>query len=112
MPYILRNAEKKIVRADVRSIPGGEMVAHDHPDLVAFLKDRGQDPAQVDEILANLRRTDQEMSRAIEDVIMALVQKNVLKMSDMPAEVQDRIAFRVRLRVEIQEIYARASESG
>src|SRR5271156_2636909 len=100
MPYITRDERGKIQKASARSVMGGELVPHNHPDVVEFLKTHGQDPKQVEEALNELRRTDAEMSRAVEDVIMALLKKNILKLTDMPKAVQDRMALRVRLRLQ------------
>ena len=109
MPYIVRDEHGKIIKASARAIHGADLVPHNHAEVVDFLKHHGQDPKQVEEALNELRRTDAEMSRAIEDVIMALLKKNVLKMTDMPKAVQDRMALRVRLRMMIQEVYDQAS---
>lgn len=109
MPYIVRDEHGKLLKVSARSIHGAELVPHSHPDVVEFLKARGQDPKQVEEALGELRRTDAEMSRAVEDVIMALLKKNILKMTDMPKAVQDRMALRVKMRMLIQEIYDQAS---
>lgn len=109
MPFITRDASGKIIRATTQPMPGAEAVPYDHPDLVAFVSVNGQDPAKIDEALAELRRTDADMSRAVEDVVMALLKKNVLKMTDLPKAVQEKMARRVKLRVMIQECYDRAS---
>lgn len=109
MPYILRDANGAITKATVRSIPGAEMLPYDHPDLQAFLRSNGQDPKIVDDALVELRRTDVEMSRAVEDVVMALLKKNILKMTDLPKPLQDRMNARVKLRVTIQDVYDQAS---
>lgn len=109
MPYIVRDEHGKVIKASARSIHGADLVPHNHPEVVEFLKSRGQDPKQVEESLNELRRTDAEMSRAVEDVIMVLLKKNVIKMSDMPKAVQDRMALRVKLRITIQEVYDQAS---
>lgn len=111
MPYIIRSESGKIHRASARSIHGAELVPHSHPEVIEFLKTHGQDPKQVEEALNELRRTDAEMSRAVEDVIMALLKKNLIKMSDLPKAVQDRMALRVKMRVLIQEVYDQASGS-
>jgi len=110
MPYVLRNEAGKIVRASMKMLPGSEMVSHSHPEITEFLKARGQDPGQIDNSLNELRRTDVEMARAVEDVIMVLLKKNILKMTDMPKVVQDRMNLRVKLRVLIQDMYEQASE--
>lgn len=109
MPYILRDETGKIVKASARSLHGGELVPHSHPDVVAFLTTHGQSPKQVEEALGELRRTDSEMSRAVEDVIMVLLKKNVLKLTDLPKAVQDRMQLRVKMRMTIQDVYDLAS---
>ena len=109
MPYILRDETGKIQRASARALVGGELVPHSHPEVVEFLKARGQNPKQVEEALGELRRTDNEMARAVEDVIMVLLKKNLFKMSDLPKPVQDRMSFRVKQRVLIQDIYDQAT---
>lgn len=111
MPYITRDATGKIIRASAGavSIPGAEALPHGHPELVAFLTEHGQDPTQVETTLAELRRTDNEMARAVEDIIVVLLKKNILKLTDLPKAVQDRMALRVKLRMTVQDIYNQAS---
>lgn len=109
MPYLQRDETGKVFKVSVRSLVGGEVVPHSHPEVVAFLRQRGQDPQLVEVALNELRRTDNEMARAVEDVIMILLKKNVIKMTDLPKPVQDRISFRVKQRVLIQDIYDQAS---
>jgi hypothetical protein len=111
MPYILRDDHGKIYRASARSLHGGELVPHSHPEVIEFLTRHGQDPKQIEESLSELRRTDNEMARAVEDVIMVLLKKNILKLTDMPKPVQDRMAMRVKLRMLIQDAYDQASGS-
>jgi hypothetical protein len=111
MPYIIRDSSGKITRATVLAIHGAEMVPYDHPDLLAFLQVNGEDPAKIDKALTELRNTDAAMSRAVEDVIMALLKKNLLKMTDLPKPLQDRMAFRVNMRMQIQETLDNASDT-
>jgi hypothetical protein len=109
MPYIQRDESGKIVKISTRGLTGAELVPHNHPEVLAFLRARGQDPGLVETALSELRRTDNEMARAIEDVVMILLKKNIIKMSDLPKPVQDRISFRVKMRVTIQDIYDQAT---
>jgi len=111
MPFILRDASGKVNRVSVRALVGAEAVPHHHPDVIEFLKERQQDPKQIEDALAELRTTDVEMTRAIEDLIMVLLKKNVIKMSDLPRQVQDRMALRVRLRAKIEDAYEKASRT-
>ena len=109
MPYIIRDEKGKIIKASARVLVGGDMVPHNHPEVIEFLRQRGQDPTHVEAALAELRRTDGEMARAVEDIIMVLLKKNIVKMTDLPKPVQDRMAFRVKQRVLIQDIYDQAT---
>lgn len=111
MPYVLRDKNGKIERASVRALAGGELLPHHHPEVVAYLKSRNQNPKEVEDAMEELRRTDGEMSRAIEDLIMVLLKKNVIKLSDMPRPVQDRMALRTKLRLRIEEAYEKASKT-
>ena len=112
MPFVFRDPETKAVtKAMMQSIHGAEYLPHDHPDLQAFLQSRGVESQMVLEAIGELRRTDMDMSRAVEDVITALLKKNILKMSDLPKAVQDRIALRVKMRMQISEAYDRATNA-
>jgi hypothetical protein len=109
MPFVLRDTTGKVTKISVRSLVGAESLPHGHPDVVAFLESHGQNPKQVEESLNELRRTDNEMARAVEDIIMVLLKKNLIKLTDMPKAVQDRMQLRVKLRMQIQEAYDQAS---
>ncbi len=109
MPYVYRDANGLITKVSARTLVGGECLSHTHPDITTFLRQRGQDPTHVEKAIDELRRTDGEMSRAIEDVIIVLLKKNLFKMSDLPKQVQDRMAHRIKQRVLIQDLYDQAS---
>lgn len=111
MPYIVRDPAGKIIRASAVAIHGAETLPHSHPHVVEFLTTHGQDPKKVEETLSELRHTDNEMARAVEDIIMVLLKKNICKLTDLPKAVQDRMALRVKLRMTIQDIYAHASDT-
>lgn len=109
MPFIIRDETGKIVRASVQAIHGAERMNYDHPDFVAFLRGKGQDPAAIDEALSELRRTDMDMSRAVEDVVMVLLRKNIIKLNELPQPMQEKMNYRVKLRLTIQGILNKAS---
>ena len=110
MPYVVRDESGKVVRVSVRMVPNADILPHDHPDVIKFLEDKRLSPGLISEALGELRRTDNEMSRAVEDVITALLKKNILKMNDLPKAVQERISHRVKMRIQIQDTYDRASQ--
>lgn len=109
MPYITRDSRGVVIRAALQPMHGAEMVPYSHPDLVVFLEKNGLKMQDIDNALAELRKTDGDMARAVEDVIMALFKKNILKMSDLPTPVQNKVAQRVKLRLYIQEAFDKAS---
>ena len=111
MPFVLRDTAGTINKASVRPIPGAEFLSHGDPTLIAFIESRGVKPVEIEHALGELRRTDLDMSRAVEDVITALLKKNILKITDLPKALQDRIALRVKMRALIAEAYDRASDS-
>ena len=111
MPYIYRNESGKISKISVRALVGGDTLPHNHPEVMEFLKHHNQDPTQVELALKELQRTDGEMARAIEDVVIVLMKKNLIKMTDLPKPVQDRMSNRIKQRVLIQDIYDQASGS-
>ena len=109
MPFIYRDEIGKISKISVRTLVGGDCLPHSHPEVIDFLKNHGQDPAHIEQALNELTRTDGEMARAIEDVVIILMKKNLFKMTDLPKPVQDRISHRIKQRVLIQDIYDQAS---
>lgn len=109
MPYMMRDLTGKVSKVTTQPIHGAEMVSYDNPEVQNFLRANGQDPQTIDQALIELRKTDADMMRAVEDVIMALLKKSILKMTDLPKPVQDRMALRVKLRVQIQEAFDRAT---
>jgi hypothetical protein len=111
MPFVIRDKSGKIVRAAVKSVLGAEPIAFDHPDLIAFLDANGQSAQKINEALLELRRTDADMSRIIEDVVRALLKKNILRMSDLPDPVQEKISYRIKMRVSIEETLEQASQT-
>jgi citrate lyase gamma subunit len=112
MPFVYYHPETgAIVKISTTQLPNTQFRPHDHPEVQGFLENRGVDPATVKQNLDELRRSDLDMTRTIEDVVTALLKKGVLRMSDLPKEVQDRMALRMRIRAQITEAYDRASSA-
>jgi hypothetical protein len=98
MPHVLRDASGKILAVLDRPSDGGttELPA-DHPDLVAFLARKG--PTSYFDLL----RADLEFIRVIEDLIGVLLQKNVLLLTDLPPEAQEKLLRRGSLRRQFRD---------
>jgi hypothetical protein len=91
MPYITRNAAGAIASL-LREAPSGgaEYLAVDHPDVTSFLG--GGDAFE---------RLDAEFVRVIEDVIDALIVKNVINITDLPEQAQAKLFARRSFRERI-----------
>jgi len=92
MPYITRNAEGAIASL-VHEAPsiGAEFLAADHPEVTAFLGGSGE----------AFERLDAEFVRVIEDVIDALIVKNVINITDLPEQAQAKLFARKSFRERI-----------
>ena len=84
MPFIRRNATGSIDSLHRRDEGAAEFLPDDHPDVRAFL---GAGPADG-EGFASL---DADFIRVIEDVIDALISKNVINITDLPVEAQSKL---------------------
>ena len=85
MPFIRRNASGAIDSLHRRDEGGCEFVPDDHPDVRAFL---GAAAPSHDQNFATL---DADFIRVIEDVIDALISKNVINITDLPVEAQTKL---------------------
>jgi len=85
MPFIRRNALGAIDSLHRRDEGGAEFLPDDHPDVRAFVG--GAAPAQGD----GFASLDADFIRVIEDVIDALIAKNVINITDLPVEAQTKL---------------------
>jgi hypothetical protein len=95
MPYVTRNAEGAIASL-TREAPsaGAEFVAPDHPDVSAFLGASGDE---------DFDRLDADFVRVLEDVIDALIVKNVINITDLPDQAQAKLFARKSFRERITQ---------
>lgn len=91
MLYIQRNPEGRLLRLEKTPFEGmtGEL---DEASSEAAAWFAAQDS------LAHLRQSDLEMVRVLEDLINALLDKGVLRISDLPEAAQAKLAGRSRAR--------------
>lgn len=86
MPFIRRNASGAIDSLHRRDEGGAEFLPDDHPDVRAFVGAAA--PVASAEGFASL---DADFIRVIEDVIDALISKNVINITDLPLEAQTKL---------------------
>lgn len=90
MPYVLRDASGQIVSLHRTAVEGAQSVSAEHPDVVAFL---GRDPEEY-----QFASMDADLVRVLEDLIDVLIRRNVLCVTDLPAEAQAKLFDRKHFR--------------
>ena len=101
MPYILRNEDGDIVSIHgVSTREVREELAPEDPELRAFL---GQDEAKA-EAHRNIQDSDLDFVRVLEDLLMVLINKNVIMLTDLPEAAQCKVMHRQGLRVQISDL--------
>ena len=98
MPYVLRDPTGEIISMH-RTNHGGavEHLGYDHPDIQKFLEGvkSEDDPADI------FKEFDLGFVRVLEDLINLLVDKNVIKLTDLPSDAIDQLLFRQGLRSQL-----------
>lgn len=90
MYYVLRDATGQICSLHRDPVVGAQVLPADHPDVRKFMGEGGE--AQQ---FASL---DAGFLRVLEDLIDALIRRNVLCITDLPMEAQLKLFDRKHLR--------------
>lgn len=93
MPYALLSPDGLIVSLHREPVAGGQFMPPDHPRVQAFM---GRE-----EHLQSFASLDADLVRVLEDLVDVLITRNIIRITDLPAEAQqklfDRKHFRERL---------------
>jgi len=106
MPYVTRDASGKISGIfDEAEVGVAEELAAGDPELTRFLVEHGlSSPDSVRQVLAG---SDLKMIRLVDDLIDLLIDKDVIKFTDLPAAAGDkylqRQVARKRLQIVVSE---------
>jgi hypothetical protein len=111
MPYVRRSIDGRIESLHrERSVQAMEYLDDRHPDVQAFL---GRAPEASGD---DFTRLDAEFVRVLEDVIDTLIVKNVINITDLPAEAQAKLfarkSFRERVSKASLRLYAQPTDFG
>ena len=98
MPFVHRDASGAILAvSQSKSAECNEQISSDDPALVKFLAGLHSD------VVNRLRSSDQGFIRVLEDVVDLLVEKELIRLADLPQDARDKIQQRKALRRELQE---------
>lgn len=93
MHHAIRDPQGVIVSLHLEAVPGSEPLPAQHPEIQAFLGSAGERSfAQMDAVLV----------RVLEDLIDALIRRNVLRITDLPLEAQAKLFDRKHFREGMQ----------
>lgn len=100
MPYVIRDIEGKIVQVSETPFTGAtEQVAPEAEEIKAFHREQG--PNTVEALRQQLAQSDSGMARLVEDLIDVLINKGVIKFTDLPpaagAKYLERLSTRERM---------------
>ncbi|QJI32047.1 tryptophan synthase subunit beta [Pseudomonas sp. ADAK18] len=94
MFYVQRDAQGELIR--VETAPYAEATGtlpSDHLEIQAWFAD---EKAEVS--LKQLKHSDSEMIRVLEDLIQVLIQKGVINLTDLPVAAQEKLKDRSSAR--------------
>ena len=91
--YIRRGTDNRIVAISKVATEGfDEQVAEDNTELYDFLQDAKSARQQI------LETSDLHMVRVLEDVINLLIERNIIRFTDLPSAAQGKLLSRRALR--------------
>lgn len=97
MPYVIRDAEGKIVQVFEQPVTGAsEQIAPDSGEMKAFLENHTAHT--VEALRRQLAESDVGMARLVEDLIDVLISKGVIKFTDLPAAAGAKYLERLSTR--------------
>ncbi|MFO2466561.1 tryptophan synthase subunit beta [Pseudomonas sp. 15FMM2] len=94
MFYVQRNAQGELARVEATAFAEStDTLPADHLDIQAWF---ANEEAEVS--LKQLKQSDSEMIRVLEDLIQVLIEKNVINLTDLPVAAQAKLKGRLNAR--------------
>jgi len=93
MAYILKNEQGVIVASSPESNPGAGWIEVDNeaPEYIQFLEHSLEN-------VSAFRESDIQLVRVLEDLITVLIDKDVIRFTDLPSAAQQRLNRRESMR--------------
>ena len=96
MVYVQRNASGRLVRVQREPFEGAQSLAADDPEVLAWFND-----AALDARLQTLQRSDLELVRVLEDLVTVLVDRGVIRYTDLPEVARRKLEARASTRASL-----------
>lgn len=95
MIYIERNASGEIDNIEFTPAKNREEISLHDPELTEFIKNSTDSEAIMQSVLGRL---DLDMVRVIEDLIDILIERDLIRFTDLPEPVQNKLLFKRKMR--------------
>lgn len=97
MPYVRRDEQGRIIAVDTEPAAGFAEVPSTAPELIEFL--RGLEPGQP-----SLQQSDMRLVRVLEDLIDLLIERDVIRFTDLPLPAQEKLLERRSMRQSLRAL--------
>ena len=91
MPYIKRDEQGRISAVNLKPGEGMEELAPYSPELLEFMRQIGLEQS-------TLQESDMRLVRVLEDLIDLLIDRDVIRFTDLPLPAQEKLMERRSLR--------------
>lgn len=91
MPYVRRDSDGRIVAVSLEPMEGFEQVAEDLEAMGEFEQSLGWPTTRLEE-------SDREVVRVLDDLVNVLIEKNLIRFTDLPPAAQRKLIERRGLR--------------
>lgn len=95
MIYIKRNVSGEIDNIEFAPAENLEEISLHDPQITEFIKNSPDSEAIVQSVL---NRLDLDMVRVIEDLIDILIERDLIRFTDLPEPVQNKLLFKRKMR--------------
>lgn len=91
MPYVKRDEQGRITTVNLEPGEGLAELAPNAPELLAFMHLLGQEQS-------TLQQSDMRLVRVLEDLIDLLIDRDVIRFTDLPLPAQEKLMERRSIR--------------
>lgn len=103
--YVKRDTKGRIMAVSTEAGAGfDEQVDPNDEGLRTFLDQINDESAEVSDQVQQLRESDAELTRVLEDIINLLTDKGVIQFTDLPEAAQEKLLQRKSLRKHIRRL--------
>ena len=91
MPYVKRDEQGRISTLSLVSASGLEEIPATSPELLDFMRNAGMEQS-------TLQQSDMRLVRVLEDLIDLLIDRDVIRFTDLPLPAQEKLMERRSMR--------------